>query len=352
MGSGGGGGTNTVQKADPWSGVQDYLAGSPTTYGLYQRAYDWLSGSNPQYFPGQTVASPDWSVLDAENRGIERARNGSPLEKQAQQYFSDVAGGKMLANDPTAAGSYVNGNPYLTGMVDAAAGDVTRNFKNAVMPSIASQFATGGRYGSGQQLQGINDANFNLAQRLSNQSTTLRGQAYNFERGLQENAIGRERGYQTQAAGMLPGMASIDWNNIAQEANIGAQRTARRQGEINSDISRWDYNQNIPLTKLSNFSQLLQGFGGGQQSSSQSQNGGFLSNALGGAMLGNSIYGLGANAGLWGGAAGLGAMGSLGLGSGALFGGGAGLAATGALGGVSAGTSLFSTAAPLMALAL
>lgn len=54
-GGGGGGDTTTVQKADPWEGVQPYL----------MQAYGQLAGlygpgqNGPQYFPGQTVAAQD-----------------------------------------------------------------------------------------------------------------------------------------------------------------------------------------------------------------------------------------------------------------------------------------------------
>jgi len=46
-GSGGGTSTNTVTKADPWSGQQPYL-----TYG-FEEAQDRFQADQPQFFPWQ-----------------------------------------------------------------------------------------------------------------------------------------------------------------------------------------------------------------------------------------------------------------------------------------------------------
>lgn len=380
-----GGGSNTVQKADPWRGVQPYLLGQDGYPGLFPEALQWYMNDSPSYYPGSTVAGPAWQTEDAERRLTNLATGEDAWQRQnivdrtmgAQGYLSGVANGAYLNSamdrnnflDDTARGAYLNANPYLDKMVDASTRDINRNFSTNVLPGVASQFALGGRYGSGAQQGVLGTVSNDYTNKISDVVTGIRGNAYNMERGLmeqalargeaaQQNAITRERGYQTQAQMALPQMAQgldqylrgRDISNIGLLSQVGAARTAREQANINADVERFNYGQNLPLTKLQALSQLLQGFGGGTQTNSSS--GSPLSNAMGGAMLGNSIYGLGANMGLWGGAAGLGALGSMGLGSGAMLGGASGLAATGALGGVSAGTSLFSTYAPLMALML
>lgn len=350
---GGGGSTQTVQKADPWAGLQPYLLGQDGFAGLYPSALEWFNSSNPSYYPGQTVASPSWQTLNAEQRATNLATGGgdNPWTQQnvldrgmeAQDYLKNVMGGKYL-NSGTASGQYLNSNPYLDKMVDAAASGVTRNFNKAVLPGIASQFATGGRYGSGQQLQGLSDASLNLGTTLSNQSTNIYGNAYNMERQLQEAAIARERGYQNVASAALPQLAqgldqfsqNRQLGNINLLNQVGSAQTARNQANINADVERYNYGQNLPLTKLQAFSQLLQGFGGGTTTNTQTGSGSFLSNALGAGMLGNSIYNLAGGAaglgGLFGGAGMLGGAGgalasgvgaglplSFGLGAGGLF---------------------------------
>jgi hypothetical protein len=46
----GGSSTNTVQKADPWSGAQPYLT------DIFARAKGIQESGGPQFFPGSTVA--------------------------------------------------------------------------------------------------------------------------------------------------------------------------------------------------------------------------------------------------------------------------------------------------------
>lgn len=387
----GGGGTNTVQKSDPWTGLQPYLLGGVTggrEYpGLFPGALEWYMSDGPSYFPGQTVANPTaetqraWAMAGSLASGEGDWQRQNIINKYAgnEGYLSNVANGAYLNQaqdrnnflDDTARGKFLNANPYLDSMVDASTRDINRNFTNNVLPGVASQFALGGRYGSGAQQGVLGTVSNDYTNKISDVVTGIRGNAYNMERGFMESAlargeaaqqaaIARERGYQTNAQMALPQMAQgldqvlrgRDMSNIDLLNRVGTDRFNYDQAYIDADKARWDYGQNLPLTKLQALGQLLQGYGGGVTTNQSGSSGGFLSNALGGAMLGNSLYGLGANAGLWGAGAGLAGLGSMGLASGAMLGGATGLAATGALGGVSAGTSLFSTAAPLMALML
>lgn len=381
MSGGGGGSTNTVQKSDPWVGVQPYLAGNETIPGLFNEATEWYMGAPLQYYPGQLVADPGDITQQAEAMIRQRASGGSWLEGLAKNAAGSITNltdpySQMIAegrNNDVAqylrnvmGGSYLNSNPYLSAAMDAANSNTLRQFNSAVMPSIASQFATSGRYGSGAQMQGVSDATNNLATQLSNTNANIANANYQFERGNQaaaaqaltqrqqfENSLlsGRQMG----ALGMLPGLSQMDYQNLSALTALGAQQDARAQNRINAEMERYNFNRDAPLSKLNAWGNILAGgagMGGVSQTTGSGPSGSFLSNAIGGGMLANSLYGLGANAGLWGGAAGLSALGGMGLGSGALMGGATGLAATGALGGVSAGTSLFSTAAPLMALML
>src|SRR5437879_4252290 len=139
MGKGGGGSTNTVQKADPWAGIQPYLS------QLYGNASGYFSGGGPQYFPNSTVAPQADATNQALVMGQQRATQGSPLVSAAQNqnlatvngnylnsnpansYYSNVAGGSQLNSNPanpylsnTVNGSYLNSNPYLDAMYKSA----------------------------------------------------------------------------------------------------------------------------------------------------------------------------------------------------------------------------------------
>jgi len=60
MSKGGGGGTNTVQKADPWAGQQPYLT------DLYRQAQTQFQQGPQQFYPGRTYAEASPTVYQAE----------------------------------------------------------------------------------------------------------------------------------------------------------------------------------------------------------------------------------------------------------------------------------------------
>src|SRR5882672_9582335 len=174
----GGGGTNTVQKSDPWAGVQPYLEGYNGATGVLPEALRLYQSGGPQYFPGNTIADPSAQTLNAENAAMQFAQSptygvGTDTLNTAQNYLSSVVSGayrtgnpytdvnsSVYTNNPWINGSFNDmvrdsfdtANPMLGGMVDSASKDITRNFTNAVVPSLNSTFASGGRYGSGAQV--------------------------------------------------------------------------------------------------------------------------------------------------------------------------------------------------------
>lgn len=323
-----GSGSTTTTKADPWGGVIPYLAGNGIPNidgheGLYQQAAQWMRS-------GGGVAAPDQNTLDAENQAIAFANNNDSTSltrntvsylsgllntdpRQSGAYYDDLAG-----SDPTANGSMLNGNPYLSQMVDAASRDVTRNFTNSVMPGLNSTFSAAGRFGSGAQLAATSDANNNLSGRLGDIATNIYGTNYANERQLQVarqdlysraklNDFTINKANQFTAASALPGLESSLNNAVLNNANIlsgvGAARTGRAQSQLDNQLS-----------KLISYSQILSGTAGlgGQSTQTQSGSSGpsqsskALSGAAGGAAIGTSIMpgwgtAIGAGVGLLGG---------------------------------------------------
>ena len=83
-GGGSGGGTNTVQKSDPWSGQQPYLTGSGGNPGLFPEAANLYSNNPLEFYPGQTYAgmAPETEMALAAQSN--RAISGSPINAAAQ----------------------------------------------------------------------------------------------------------------------------------------------------------------------------------------------------------------------------------------------------------------------------
>lgn len=432
--SGGGGGTTTVQKADPWAGVQPYLQ------QLYAGASN-AAQSTPQYYPGSTVAQPDqytWDTLnqmttmaqngtgsgnlfkalaaqtaqgnDTVSRAMMDAANGNNIQGSAlkgivsgsdlgQQVLAQLAQGggtagnalTNIANGLTPeqqaemgvvqgtdaaskyysqllSGSMLNGNPYLSDMVSNINADTTRDFRNSVLPGIASQLSLAGRYGSGAQDQAISDASINLADRLAANATNIYGNNYAAERQLQDAAAGKLQSGMLGAAGALSGQrsgaasalgalqtgaANARTGNITAASgalnsqltsnlgNLSSRELAGQQGLLQGDaldrsnlqlrqqvsdyldnlnqqnltdqVNRWNFNQNAAWQPLMNLNSILNGsmsLNGSSTSQSGSTGrallGGGLSGAATGAAIGSIVPGVGTALG-----AGIGGVGGL-----------------------------------------
>lgn len=294
----GGGGTNTVQQADPWSGVQ------PQLLNLFSNAQNYYNSGGPQYYPGQTVAAQSPNTLAALQAGSQYAMSPGANLTDITNDNTNIAQGKNLGN-----------NPYLDQMVSAATNGLAQNYTNVVAPSIASQFSAAGRFGSGQQAAALATGAQPLAQALQGATSNIYGQAWNS--GLAQ---------QTAAIGEAPTLANQPYTNLNALMGIGQTQESYQQNLINAAMQKYNFGQNQPLTNLQAFQGLLNGgLQSGSQSSSQTQlpNNPFAS-LLGTALTGNSLYNSGA----------LGALGGL-FGSGTAGAGltAADLAAAGALGG-------------------
>jgi hypothetical protein len=341
-GSGGGGNSTTVQKADPWSGVQPYLQ------GLYKSAGDWAMTGGPQTYTGETYAPLNSTQYGTISRAIGQSYdsgvNGAAVDEAnnigagndvaSQSYKSAIAGTDtsgqaynniIAGNDATSQylksalkGDYLNGNPYLTGAMDAANADTVRNFQTAVMPSLASQFSAAGRYGSGAQMQGVSDATNNVAKQISNTNAGIMNANYQNERGIQNGAAGTLGSYLSSAisglgaqkAGATNGLASLsssiipiqqaltqqgysnNWNNIQNMAGIGDVLQQNQQGIDTARANQFNTEQQRPFQNLSWLNSILNGsmaLSGQSSNTQQSSNGGGLKGALGGAGAGAAM---------------------------------------------------------------
>lgn len=101
--------------------------------------------------------------------------------------FRDVNATNAHLSD-VQSGNYLIENPYMTGMYNAAARDMSKNFTDTVTPTLNATFGMGGRTGSGIHAASLGNANYNLANELSDLAANLYGDWYKFERGQQDSA--------------------------------------------------------------------------------------------------------------------------------------------------------------------
>lgn len=239
------GSVTTVENRDPWSGQQPYLQ-----FGFEQAKNNYLS-DRPGYFPNATFA-PFAPATEAGLGAIEtRAAAGSPLLAGAQGQLGRVIAGDYLSP----------GNPYFGAVSDQVYG--------AVRPRLDAQFATSGNYGTPQH-------EYAMASALSNALAPLAYQNYASERAAQNQAV--------QSA---PALAQADYADPAMLLQAGSQRQQQAQTQLQDQINRFNFDQNLPRQKLADYLTSVAGgnYGGATQSTQP-----YFSNA------GNQNLGLGLNA--------------------------------------------------------
>lgn len=245
-GGGGGGGkssTTTQNQLDPT--VRPFVKfGLDESKRLYQ-------SDTPQYYPYQTFVSPSQQTQQALQATQNRAMMGNPLVPLAQQ---------QLGN--TIAGANLGMNPFFAQALAGTAGVATQQFYDALQ-GIGSQASQAGRYGSNAMSDLQSRASTNLAKELTSRAGELAYQNYANERAIQEQAL-RD----------APTLAQADYQDIQQLMNVGQASEAYQQKALESDIARYEFEQNLPYSKLQTYLSSAYGAPMGQVSSTESSGGG------------------------------------------------------------------------------
>ena len=223
-GGGGGGQTQTTtQNIDP--AILPYI-----TYGL-DEAKTLYGADSPEYYPDATYVPASATTTEALGLAGDRARTGSPLVPAAQaQQLSTISGDRLSA-----------GNPYFSAMMASAARPAVTEFNKAIN-DVTSTSSKAGRYGSGAMDQMAGTASSNLANSLTDRAAEL---AY--------SNFGAERARQDAAIAQAPQMAMADYSDINQLAKIGQTQEQYDKDILNADISRFEFEQNKPYSKLESY---------------------------------------------------------------------------------------------------
>lgn len=259
-GGGGGGSSKTTQQATIDPMLKPYV-----TYGLNE-ARSLYNRPGPAYYPGQTYVSPSGATMTAMDLATQRALSGSPLTQAATQQQQDVLSGKYLMAD----------NPYFQQALSGGQRAATQSYNDAIRAAQGTS-ALAGRYGSNVSADIQNRAAQTLANTLADQSGTLSYQNYAAERARQE-----------QAAAMAPTLSQAGYADIAQLADVGRKQEDYQQAALEDAINRYNYNVNLPQTKLNQFLSQVYGAPQGSQTTSTTSGGGkIICTAM------NHVYGFG-----------------------------------------------------------
>jgi len=204
-----------------------------------------LTGKQPEFFPGQTYVSPSAATTEAIAQQEAIARQQSPVLQQAQQAYQASLG----QVGQTAAGGFLNANPYQQAMMEAATRPLTQQFSQAVLPGISSLYSRSGRLGSGAMERALGTATEAYGRSLGDITANIAGTQYQQERGLQQQA----QLQQAQLAGFAPQFYSQQFLPSQTLAQVGAQQEAIAAQPLQEQLARYQFGQQLPYQQLQGY---------------------------------------------------------------------------------------------------
>jgi len=215
------------------------------TQGLQRAQSLFLTGQQPEFFPGQTYVSPSAATTEAIAQQEQLARQQSPVLQQAQQAYTSSLG----QVGQTAAGGFLNANPYQQAMMEAATRPLTQQFSQAVLPGISSLYSKSGRLGSGAMERALGTATEAYGRSLGDITSNIAGTQYQQERGLQQQA----QLAQSQLAGLAPQFYSQQFLPSQTLAQVGAQQEAIAAQPLQEQLARYQFGQQLPYQQLQGY---------------------------------------------------------------------------------------------------
>jgi hypothetical protein len=274
------------------------------TQGLERARELFLTGPQPTFFPGQTYVAPSAQTEQALAQQEALATGAQPTLQQAQQAYQASLG----QIGQTAAGGFLQGNPYQQAMLAAATRPLTQQYGEQIVPGVASLYSRAGRYGSGAMERALGGATEAYGRALGDVSANIVGQDYARERGLQQQAQMGQAAL-AQAAPTFYQQQFLPSQTLAQ---VGAAREAIAGQPLQEQMARFQFGQQQPIQSLMSYLSSVYGTplaSYGQQTTQLPENkfmGGLAGAGLG--YLGGSLFG-GTPLTSPGQAAGLGALG-------------------------------------------
>jgi hypothetical protein len=276
------------------------------TQGLERAQSLFLTGQQPEFFPGQTYVSPSAATTEAIAQQEALARQQSPVLQQAQQAYQASLG----QVGQTAAGGFLNANPYQQAMMEAATRPLTQQFSQTVLPGISSLYSRSGRLGSGSMERALGTATEAYGRSLGDITSNIAGSQYQQERGLQQQA----QLAQAQLAGAAPSFYGQQFLPSQTLAQVGAQQEAISAQPLQEQLARYQFGQQLPYQQLQGYLSSVYGtplgsYGTQTTNAPTYQNrgagilGGGIAGGLGGYALGQAFPQIGGTYGALGGAA-------------------------------------------------
>lgn len=294
--------SKTTQTTEPPAFIQPFLQdAAQQARGIY------MSGG-PQQYGGNTVVPFSQQTEDAMRLTQQRAMNGSPVNAAAQNYTTRTLNSPVQSQfgtgtNPYATSVYQNGsNPYLDAKFNQAADQIQNRLQSGfagsgrnieagrpVAKEEFSELATG-IYG------GAYESDAARRQQAALTAQGIGAQGYESERDRMYNDMQSQYARQAQAAGMAPGLAATDYQDIAALGGVGTQVEDLAGRYMEDQARRFDFEQNRAGQNLDNYIARITGSYPGQQGTMttptyRNRGAGAAGGALAGAQLGAQVGG-------------------------------------------------------------
>lgn len=275
---GGGGGSSTTTQTIP-------TELKPLATAYTNKAMD-LSKQGYQPYGGQQVADMNWWQGQGEQMIGNRAFGGDSLLNQGKSTMQNAlaSGNAATSLGNLGTNKYAGPNQYLQQNIDAALGDITRNYNDAIAPGLTTQMVGSGSFGNtGNQAVTQNSLN-DLTKNLGNTASSMRMQDYTAQQGLAENQLnrnltaaqdyaGRNDQLKSQYLNLAPTYANQAYEDASQLMKVGQQRQDNTQQGLDAKYQSYLDQQNLPYKQLAAMSGVFDS-GLGQSSSTKSSGGG------------------------------------------------------------------------------
>lgn len=264
-----GGKSNTAQTTSstaPWGPQQGYIL------DVFKNAQNQFQGGGPQWYTGDTLAG------------------FTPEQTAAQQQAASWATGagndfasKMLqaAAYNLGEGMNVGANPWLQAAIGAATKPIFQGLTDAGGPLQAArnQAVATGQYGGSRQGVAEGLATSRATEQAGNIGAQMTNQAW--QQALQQQLSTLLGGGSIMSAATQPAQVL---------SAVGAEKQNYAQQLIDNMMQKWNYEQNLPMMMLQNYSNLVGGnYGGTSYGTVPTGRSGGATGALGGAMSGAAL---------------------------------------------------------------
>ena len=320
------GGGTTTQTSKPWEVQQPYLqygfeegktaAGNALANPVYQGQR--VAEMNP-YTSGianqaGAYANQNFGALGGLNdTSMGLLNTGAQFGGNAANLFNQYSGDptqQILGN----AAQYAD-NPYVSGIIDAGARDVTRNLYENQLPTLARAAAGSGNTNSTRAGAENAIAMRGAGDRLADMSNTIRGQFFGKGLDMSQNQYNQNLANSLNANTQLSNAFSSGFRGLTDTQNLatgltnmgtaaGNMMQGQEQKGLDAQMAQFAEQRGVPLDILKQYMGIVGGnYGQTSTSTAPKTGGGFmgaLQGAIGGGLGGFGIAGGGMGTGLSG----------------------------------------------------